>query len=299
MPHAHHASVESSWIAASLILVALIYLRGWLRLRRLDLDGVRAWHTGGFMLGLFLIWLATASPLSALDHEMLTAHMLQHVLLMTFAPPAILLGAPVKTLMYGMPHRLAKVMGESFRASGLHQMLSAPTHPVSCGPVICWLGAASTLVVWHIPTVFELGLRSQMWHGIEQASFLATGLLFWWPVVQQLPTSSKWPEWSILLYLFLATLPCDILSGFLVFCDRVVYPVYFSSSQPFGFSALEDQQCAGALMWTCVTLVYLVAAAMVTARLLSSQGPQEYAVRQSETQAIALRKSDVHSIEVV
>ena len=36
------------------------------------------------------------------------------------------------------------------------------------------------------------------------------------------------PEWSILLYLFLATLPCDILSGFLVFCDRVVYPVYFS-----------------------------------------------------------------------
>jgi hypothetical protein len=101
------------------------------------------------------------------------------------------------------------------------------------------------------------------------------------------------------LYLFLATLPCDILSGFLVFCDRVVYPVYFSSSQSFGFSALEDQQCAGALMWTCVTLVYLVAGAIVTARLLSSLGPQEYAVRQSETQAIALRKSDVQRIEAV
>ncbi len=294
MAHAHYASVESSWVSASLILVALIYLRGWLRLRRLNLDSVQAWRASGFMLGLFLIWLAIASPLSALDHEMLTAHMVQHLLLMTFAAPLILLGAPVKTTLYRLPHRLVQVMGRAFQSTGLHQVWSALTHPV-----VCWLGAASTLVAWHIPAVFVLGSRSQMWHGIEQASFLAAGLLFWWPVVQPLPTSLKWPESSILLYLFLATLPCDILSGFLVFCDRVIYPVYLFSSQPFGLSALEDQQCAGALMWTCVTLVYLIAGAIVTARLLSSHGSQEYVIRQSEKQAIALRKSDVQRMEVV
>ena len=126
----------------------------------------------------------------------------------------------------------------------------------------------------------------------------------------QLAVSNRPPSWpselhwqgqeaSLLVYLFLATLPCDILSGFLVFCERVVYPVYFSSSQPFGLSALEDQQCAGALMWTCVTLVYLIAGAIVTARLLSSRGSQEYVIRQSEKQAIALRKSDVQRMEVV
>jgi putative membrane protein len=294
MPHAHHASVESSWVSASLILVALIYLRGWLLLRRLNLDSVQAWRAGGFMLALFLIWLVIASPLSAFDHEMLTAHMVQHLLLMTFAAPLILLGTPVKTLPYRLPHRLVQVMGRSFRSIGLHQVWSALTHPV-----ICWLGAAGTLVAWHIPAVFVLGLRSQMWHGIEQASFLATGLLFWWPVVQPLATSLKWPESSILLYLFLATLPCDILSGLLVFCDRVIYPVYLSSSQPFGLSALEDQQCAGALMWTCVTLVFLIAGAIATARLLSPHGSQEYAIRQSETQAIVLRKSHARRMEVV
>jgi putative membrane protein len=294
MPHAHHASVVSSWISASLILAALIYLRGWLRLRRLNLDSVQAWRAGGFMLGLFLIWLAIASPLSALDHEMLTAHMVQHLLLMTFAAPLILLGAPVKTLIYGMPHRLVEVMGRPFQSTGLRQVWSALTNPV-----ICWLGAASTLVAWHIPTIFVLGLQSQVWHGIEQASFLASGLLFWWPVVRPWRSGSKWPELSLLVYLFLATLPCDILSGFLVFCERVVYPVYFSSSQPFGLSALEDQQCAGALMWTCVTVVYLIAGAIVTACLLSSHGSQEYAIRQPETQAIALRKGDVQRVEVV
>jgi putative membrane protein len=99
------------------------------------------------------------------------------------------------------------------------------------------------------------------------------------------------------VYLFLATLPCDILSGFLVFCERVVYPVYFSSSQPFGLSALEDQQCAGALMWTCVTVVYVIAGAIVTARLLSPHGSQEYAIRQSETQAMEFSKSGAQSME--
>src|SRR5262249_11513947 len=75
-----------------------------------------------------------------------------------------------------------------------------------------------------------------------------------------------------ILYLFFATLPCDVLSGFLVFCERVIYPHYLSSSHMFGFSALGDQQCAAALMWTSVTLVYLVAGAILTMRLLAPNG---------------------------
>jgi cytochrome c oxidase assembly factor CtaG len=184
------------------------------------------------------------------------------------------------------------------------------TRPLPCAPIrqlgrmllhpaVGWIGATAILVGWHIPGALMLGLRSEMWHGVEQASFLLTGLLFWWPVVEPSRNAVKWPELSMLLYLFLATLPCDLLSGFLVFCDRVVYPVYLSSPRSFGLTALEDQQCAGALMWTCVTLVYLVAGAIVTARLLSSHKSQEYAIRPSETQAIALRKSDVQRMEAV
>jgi putative membrane protein len=293
MPQAHHASVAFSWISAGLILVAFIYLRGWLRLRRVDLDSVQGWHAGGFMLGLFLIWLAIASPLSALDHESLTAHMVQHLLLMTFAPPLILLGAAVKTASYGLPHRLVQVIGRLVRSAGLQHVLRALTHPA-----ICWLGAASTLVAWHVPALFALGLQSEMWHGLEQASFLATGLLFWWPVVQPLPNSLKWPESSILVYLFLATLPCDILSGFLVFCDRVVYPVFLSSPQSFGLSALEDQQCAGALMWTCVTVVYLIAAILFAARLLSPHRSEDRSILQFDLKRTAVDTAP-HRMEAV
>jgi len=280
MPYAHHTSVESAWVSAGLILVALIYLRGWVLVRRLDRDSVGGWRAASFTLSLLFIWVATAAPLAALDHAMLTAHMVQHLLLMTLAPPLILLGT-VKTILYGLPHRLVRRIGHSFQSAGLPQVSSALTHPA-----ICWLAAASTLVAWHIPALFVLGLRSQVWHGIEQASFLGTGLLFWWPVVQPLSSSLKWP---ILLYLFLATLPCDILSGFLVFCDRVVYPVFLSSAQSCGLSALEDQQCAGALMWTSVTIVYLIAAAIVTARSLSPHWSEERSILQVEPERSAMQ----------
>jgi putative membrane protein len=284
MPHTHHASVESAWVSAGLILAALIYLRGWVHVRRLDRDSVGGWRAASFTLGLLFIWVATASPLAALDHDMLTAHMVQHLLLMTFAPPFILLGASVKTFAYGLPHRFVQVMGQLFQSTGLHQVWSALTHPA-----ICWLGAACTLIAWHIPAMFVLGLRSQIWHGIEQASFLATGLLFWWPVVQPWPTVSKRPEASTLLYLFLAALPCDILSGFLVFCDRVVYPMFLPSPQSFGLSALEDQQCAGALMWTCVTVVYLIAATIVATRLLSPHRSEQRSGLQFEPERSAMQ----------
>jgi cytochrome c oxidase assembly factor CtaG len=145
--------------------------------------------------------------------------------------------------------------------------VAPPSHDVArplTPTAICWLGAALALAAWHIPAVFTLAMRSQVWHVVQQASFLVTGLLFWWPVVQ------RSAGWSMILYLFLATLPCDILSGFLVFSERVAYPVYLSMPRNSTFSVLADQECAGALMWTCVTVVYLIAGTILSVRLLSS-----------------------------
>ena len=62
MPHTHHATVESFWASAVLILAALIYVRGWIRIRRLERDSIGGWRATSFLLGLFLIWLAIASP---------------------------------------------------------------------------------------------------------------------------------------------------------------------------------------------------------------------------------------------
>jgi cytochrome c oxidase assembly factor CtaG len=101
---------------------------------------------------------------------------------------------------------------------------------------------------------------------------------------------------SVILYLFLATLPCDIIAGLLVFGERVVYTYYFSSAQPFGLSALEDQQCAGALMWTCVTVVYLVVGAILTTRLLSPQSSHEVNSVQTEWRGSVVAQGSSQSL---
>src|SRR5215472_8750527 len=109
MTHLHHAALGSSQsVLFTLILVfaELVYLRGCLSIGSNALKINSGWRAFSFLLGLLLIWVALASPIAALDHELLTVHMLQHLLLMTLAPPLIWLGAPVGPVLRGLPLRL-------------------------------------------------------------------------------------------------------------------------------------------------------------------------------------------------
>jgi cytochrome c oxidase assembly factor CtaG len=246
----------------ALVLAALIYLRGWTHLR--NANAIAAWRAVSFCGGLLCIWIAAASPLAELDEQLLSVHMVQHLLLMVAAPPLLLLGSPVLPLLHGLPKLAMR--------GGLGPFLRLPVvHWIGhtfANPVFCWLAATAILIGWHVPSAFALGLASEPWHRVEHASFLTAGLIFWWPVIPSWPGVS-YPQWSTVLYLFLATLPCDALSAFLAFCDRVVYPAYLATPRRFDISPLQDQQCAGALMWVCVTFAYLVPAATIVTRLLS------------------------------
>jgi len=298
MPPIEHTatamSLSSSATILVLFLVSLLYVRGWSRTRGASATAIRAWRAASFLFGMFLAWAALCSPLAAYDHDLLTAHMIQHLLLMTFAPALILLGEPLVVFWCALP-RFGKVMlGRRLRRRSTQWFAWAVTRPA-----LCWTVSALTLLGWHVPALFNLGMHSQVWHSFEQASFLGAGLLFWWPVVQPWPSVPTGPQWSTLLYLFLATLPCDLLSGFLVFSDRVLYPVYFPMPRHFGFSVLEDQQCAAALMWTCVTLVYLVPAAIVSNRLLSPRSLYRGDLVQSEAHACATQNRNPQRLEAV
>ena len=263
-------NVFASWtvpipLTLATILAPTLYLRGWRQLRLASADIIPGWRAASFLVGMFLIWLAIGSPLALLDEHLLTVHMVQHLLLMTIAPALILTGAPMMPLLHGLPQPFV----QSFVGPFLRWPLVQSIGRALSQPAVCWLAAPAALVGWHVPAAFNLALQSEGWHIAEHSSFLTAGFLFWWPVIQPWPSVPVWPRWSILLYLFAATLPCDILSAYLTFCDRVVYPAYLSAPHLSGLSALEDQECAGALMWTCVTLIFLVPAVRITVQLLA------------------------------
>ena len=261
-------------VTSALVITAVVYLRGWITLRRVFPTLISGWRLAAFMSGLVLVWIAIVSPLTTLDHQLLTIHMMKHLLLMTVAAPLILAGTPRFPLVCGLPKLFIR------------------SHPPLAGlpaqwleycrqhPALCWLAGTAAVIGWHLPAAFQSGMRSYGMHILEDISFLAAGLLFWWPIVQSLPSATRSPRWTMALYLFLATLPCDILSAFLVFCNRIVYPFYLSTPRHFSLLPLADQECAGALMWVWVTFAYLIPAVTITVQILSpsnsrSRGPAE------------------------
>ena len=133
----------------------IVYLRGW---RRIRLTRPRKFPPGGWavLAGLLRLWVAIASPLDAFGNLLLTAHMAQHLVLMSVAPPLILLGAPVVPLLRGLPrwrhprHARAFFSMEWLEAAGA--FLAASRRGMDAFNA-AFLG-------WHVPAAYELALRS-------------------------------------------------------------------------------------------------------------------------------------------
>ncbi len=252
---------------ALLLAAAAVYIRGWLRGRKI----VRGEHDGerltAFLSGLLLLFIATESPLDAFDHFFLAAHMAQHLLLMMLVPPLLLLGHPTLPLLRGLP--------KHFVRGGLGPFLSWPTlrrlFRFLIAPPVAFVLFAFSTIFWHLPPFYEAALRSSWVHGLQHASFFWTGIFFWWAVVRPMPAKSLWPEWAVIPYLLAADLLNTGLSAAFVFSGRVLYPSY-EALHASSMSAQDDQTLAGLIMWVPGSLVYLIPAFVFAMRLLA--GPK-------------------------
>jgi cytochrome c oxidase assembly factor CtaG len=272
-------ALTDSWhlhppIEALILLSFAVYGTGWWRLHQRRSEYFIFRHLLCFLSGEIALFVATASPLHELAEISLTAHMIQHVLLMMIIPPLILLGAPHLVLLFGLPNAMLHSVLRPFLGwQRLKKLFLVLLHPANC-----WIAFVATTLAWHTPVMFELALRSEFWHAVEHTCFLATAFLFWWPVVQPWPSRARWPRWAMIPYLFLADFQNTALSAFLIFCDRVVYPTYATAPRIFGMSALEDQAAAGAIMWVPGSFAFLIPMLWITMRVAT---PNRHSVRTS------------------
>src|SRR5215472_3063307 len=260
----------------ALALAAVIYLRGWILLQLAHVPYVPLWRATSFLLGLLSLWVSLASPLDTFAGFVLTAHMLQHIMLMMVAPPLILLGNPLVPWVRGLP----KFAAREFVGPFLHWRVATRVGNTLTQPVVSLLLMGTVMFAWHVPKMYELALHSAAWHEVEHACFFIVALIFWWPVLQPWPSHARSPRWTMVPYLVLADVQNTALSAILVFADRVLYRSYAVIPRLFG-SALEDQGTAGAMMWVIGSLAFVLPAVAIAVECLSTSPSQRRTVPRS------------------
>jgi putative membrane protein len=262
------------WPAIGLVVAGALYLRGWRALQRTRARDVPPWRAVCFFAGLLAIWIALTSPIDALDDFLLSAHMLQHFILMSVAPPLLVLGAPLVPMLRGLPRWLIRALRPVFAARAVHGIAHVVAHPV-----FAWLVMNVAYLGWHTPQAFELTLRSENWHNTEHMCFLFTSIAFWWVIVEPWPSRRRWSRWMVIPYLLTADVVNTILSAILAFSGKVLYPSYAAAERICRLTPLQDQILAGSEMWVLNSMVFLVPVAALVVQMLSPRALREQAAR--------------------
>ena len=215
----------------------------------------RPWPTVAFFAGLATILIALESPIDGYADKLFWVHMCQHVLLLTVAPPLILLGRPWPRMWRALPLQLRTRLGRAV-ARG---RWSAPIRGLA-RPQPAWLLFNATIVLWHLPAAYDATLRSAAVHDLEHAMFFFTGLLFWARVIDPGPLRPKliWP--LRIAYVVGAMVVGWVLAIALVLFPHPLYSHYADlAHRPGGINALTDQQIAGGVMWVPGSISYTIA----------------------------------------
>jgi putative membrane protein len=254
------------WIVAlALAFTAIIYVRGWTRIHRTRPEQLGVGHLAAFLGGIVMLFVAVASPLDTFSESLLFMHMAQHFVLMSVAPPLIVFGAPVVPMLRGLPGWMIRRL---LRPLFITRVLPAAGRFIT-RPRVAWIAMNASYIGWHIPRAYEFALSSENWHNFEHACFFFTNVMFWWPIIRPWPSRPLQSRWVLIPYLLLADMLNTGVSAFLCFAGRLLYPSYDAIPRPFGLSALNDQAAAGAFMWVCGSIVFLLPVLVVITQVLS------------------------------
>ena len=235
-----------------------------------------------FLLGLACIAVALMSGIERYDTELFSVHMVQHLLLVFGAAPAIVLAAPITLLL--------RVATPEVRNRWILPALRSRVVRVIGHPLVGWL--LFTFVMWgsHLSPLFDAALEDPLLHDLEHGLYLATALLFWWPVVGRDPSPYRLPYPARVFYLF-AQMPLNSLLGVaILFSEQVLYPHYATTGRPWPPSPLEDQQLAGAIMWGVGDACFLIAILLVIADWMRHE-EADTRRREAAEDAIAARRA--------
>jgi putative membrane protein len=245
-------------IVLPLVLVGALWGLGCWRLARRRPAAVRATRMAFAGAALSCVAIALLPPLDDLADRLFAAHMLQHMVLVMLAAPALLLANPFPVVLWALPRPLRLYLGRRLTRTSVVGRLWL----VATTMLLTWPAYAAVLWLWHVPVAYDAALSHRWLHDIEHVSFFTAALLFWWPVIHPAPRyRPPVPAALRIVYLVLAAFQTAALGLVLTLAPTVIYRSY---------GALDDQARGGMVMWALGGLFDMLAVLVVLYRSLGA-----------------------------
>jgi putative membrane protein len=243
------ANLWLSWSLAPSIVVPLtlalavgLYGYGARRLPELS-DGEVTRRRTWFIAGWLLLALALISPLCRMAATLVSAHMVQLMLLAGPATALLALARPGRALTAAIPAARYRL-----------QPRTAASRPSRVG--VATLGYGAAIWLWHAPPIYTAIVSSALWHWLAFAALIAVSLVFWARIVAALRHDIA----AALAALLGTLMHTGLLGALLTFAPRILYPVLADGASAWHLEPLQDQQLAGLIMWVGGGVFYLLAA---------------------------------------
>lgn len=197
------------------------------------------WRLLSFLAGLLMVALALLSGIDRYADELLSMHVLEHLLLILIAPVLLLWGAPVRLALSACPPAARHAIARLLRSRTM-RFLTRP----ACGFALFTL----VVLVTHLTGIYEAALRNQAIHAGEHAAYFWSGLVLLAPLLAADPIPHPPGALARFSWLMGAMVVMALPASVFLFDAHVRYPFYLASARALDTSALADQHAAGVLM---------------------------------------------------
>ncbi|MGC2191495.1 MAG: cytochrome c oxidase assembly protein [Candidatus Dormiibacterota bacterium] len=224
-------------------------------------------------LGLFLV--AIVSPIDYWAYKYFFIHMIQHILIMFFAPILIVLGAPWDPLRFSGPQKIRVAAGQAIRHGGWARPLRELGRFLRQGWVAVVLFNV-VMVGWHLPPLFDLAETNLTVHTwLMYSSYILVGVLFWLQIIPSFPIKPGLTALGQIWAIVTTNVVMIILAMALSIFSSSSWYVVYNHVVGVTLAPFADQQIGAAILWVCGDFWALPALFVVIRRAIREEGGGE------------------------
>lgn len=211
------------------------------------------WRTASFLAGLFSVDVAICSSVALYSGTYFQAHIVQHLLLMTVAPPLLALGAPSTLLL--------QTAGRRTKERWLRLLRSTPFAVVS-HPVTVFFLYFGVMFAFFLTPLIGYSMDHMALMDVMNVVFLGGATLYWWPMVGIDPILHWRMTYGFRLINILIGGGVEAFLGVAILADaKTAAPMY----------SLASTHAGGALLWVATEFVSLGAFAPIFVQWMRSE----------------------------